>query len=144
METRPPATLPPRGAMDRPTALAHVTPRHKIGIAQMLLVAAVLAIAIDLAVPRPDVVLINSSIEAPGCLGGATHQNVTAGFTLLNRGTVDSVVTVTLSEDGNSWISADYGVGAGGSTPGLLQGTLNDCSPHRLGLTMRYDVKGGG
>lgn len=142
METKPPATLPSRGALDRPTSLARLTPRHKIGIAQMLLVAAVLAIAIDVAVPRPNVVLTNSNIVAPGCIGGATQQNVTASFTLVNHGTVDTVVTVTLWEDSTSWINADYGVGAGSSTQGLVVGTLNDCSSHRFELTMRYDVKG--
>lgn len=144
METRPPATLPARGARDRSTALAHLTLPHKIGIAQMLLIAAVLAIAVDLAVPRPDVVLVNPAINAPGCMGGATQQNVTATFTLVNRGAIDAVVAVTLWEDANAWITTDFGVGTAGSAPGILQGTLNDCSLHTFGLTMRYEVKGGG
>jgi hypothetical protein len=138
VEASRPAILPPRSKMDVATSLARVTPRHKVGVATMLLVAAVLAAAIDLAIPRASVAVQGATYSAPGCVASAASQTVIATFQLVNRGAVDGPITVSLLVDRNPAASVDYVVPAHGSLQGQIQTTLRDCSSHVFDLSLRY------
>ena len=129
--------------MDPWTSLAHLTPRHKVGMAKVMLLAAVLALAVEVATPRPVVVLQDVAYAAPGCVGSRTTQVVTATFTLVNRGRVDTSAVVTLSADGTMVASQGYGVPALGSAQASIQATLRDCSLHSYSLDFHYDFAGG-
>lgn len=138
MATRTQGPLPPRDSVRVEGSYPRVTARQKVGIVTLIVVALVLAVAVTVAVPRPNVSLQGAAYATSGCVASATSQVVTATFRLVNQGSADGYVTVRLDADGNGVGSQDYLVPAHGTMPGRIQATVKDCSAHRYTLSMWY------
>ncbi len=143
VEPRDSGVLPSRDSVQTAHAFAALTPRHKVGMAQMILLAGVLAILVALVAPRPDIVIASPSFSTSACDATTMTQVVTASFLLVNRGNADGTVDVRLSVDDTVITEAPYSVLAQGTTPGTIVATLHDCAVHAYALGYVYDVKGG-
>lgn len=111
-------------------------------MAQMLLVAGVLALAVSLVAPRPDIVISSPSYSSSGCDLSGASQRVTATFVLVNRGPADGTVDIHFLVDGREVASTTVAVLAQSSTPGSLTASIPGCASHSYSLRMNYDIMG--
>ncbi len=131
LETGTRKTLPPRDSIRRADASHRIHAGREIGLGGFILIAIVLSAVILVAVPRPDVIIQAAQYRVSGC-------TVTATFAMVNRGTADGYVTVSLWTGGTFVASQDYLVPAQGTVPGAIAGGLPGCNGGAFDLTVRY------
>ncbi len=126
-----PSTLPPQDSIRHADGSHRIHAGRELGIGGFIVIGIALCAIVLIAVPRPDVGIQAARYNVTGC-------TVTATFALVNRGSADGYVTVSLWAGGTLVASQDYVVPAQGRTPGQMSGGLPGCSGAAFDLTLQY------